>query len=119
MTNYELNKQIVADSLPLTIEEINQKKEMLTKYFEEDWAFMLLCKDLSYYTVFLDRTNEQPLPPKFADEVIDCLQSIGSIKGIDLNTEQNAVEIWIHPLIAEPAVAYLFPYSEGVIECRA
>lgn len=115
MTLYELNQQAYKKAPYLTPEEIAEKKKLLTDFFNRDSAFMLLCKEISYYTVFLDRTAEQLLPPKFCDEVIDCVQNLGSIKSIELD---GHIEIWVE-IEDEMHAMLLFPYSEGVIECRA
>lgn len=115
-----MSKSLVAQFANYSKEDIEAKKPMLTEFFKKDIAFMLLCKDTSYYTVFIDRTDEQILPPKFCNEVMECIQTQGFIKAMDLTDDGNAVEIWVQPAPAnEPVVMYLFPYSKGVIECRA
>lgn len=117
MTNYEMSKTLVAQFANYSDEDIKAKKPMLTEFFKKDTAFMLLCKDTSYYTVFINRTDVQP---KFCDEVMECIQTQGFIKAMDLTDDGNAIEIWVQPAPAnEPIVMYLFPYSKGVIECRA
>lgn len=118
MTNYEMSKSLVAQFADFSEEDIKAKQPLLTEFYKKDNVFMLLCKDTSYYTVFISR-NKKSLP-KFSDEVIECIQTQGCIKAIDLTEDGSAIEIWVQPAPAnEPVVMYLFPYSKGVIECQA
>ena len=80
-----------------------------------DSYFMLLCRDIQYYTVF--NITEDKFLNAFADEVIDCLHDIGAIKSIDFALD-NSAEIWVQPVGEEPMVMYLFPYDKGVITCH-
>lgn len=110
MSLYEINKQIVAQKQPIEKEYFSEK---INLYVENTKAkyYMLLCKDLNYYTVFV--LNET-VNTKIADEVFECVSCLGEVKDVE---NQDAVEIWVQPEGEEPAVMYLFVYDEGVIEC--
>ena len=73
---------------------------------------MLLCRDLNYYTMFI--LNEDG--PNFEDEVVECLRVLGEIKSIEIYEE--LIECWITDAENTAHVAYLFDYSQGVIECQ-
>ena len=75
---------------------------------------MLLVKEISYYTLFVGNSSSNE---NMSDIVIECLSNLGSI--IDINDEsEGAIEIWIKDNDGEAHIGYLFPYDEGVIECR-
>ena len=75
---------------------------------------MLLVKEISYYTLFVDNSNSNE---NMSDIVIECLSNLGNI--IDINDEsEGAIEIWVKDSDGEAHIGYLFPYDQGVIECR-
>lgn len=113
MTNYEMNQQVVKQKEPLSASEIEQKKPLLTDFAKaHNKYFMLLCRDTYYFTLFVKGSDGT----KFCDDVIECAQTQGQIKAIDL---ADVIEIWVETPEEEPRVMYLFPYDEGVIECQA
>lgn len=116
MNIYELNKQLISQMAALSEEDLEDSKQLIRGYFQEheNEFYMLLCKDISYYTLFyiVDYITE----PAAADEVIECIKDIGTVKSID-RTEDGAIEIWAQPGESDPLVMYLFPYDMGVIEC--
>ncbi len=116
---YSLNKEIMK-----TYPTIHQAKldELLPKL--EDWfnwildAYaMLLCHERRDYTIFhlYEKENRNP-PAVAAKELITCLQNRGDIISIDLDSSQNAWEIWLR-INKEPYCYYLFRCDEFVIEC--
>jgi hypothetical protein len=87
---------------------------LINNYVKFDKFFMLLGKEIGYYTVFM---REPIANETIGEAVIDCLNSIGTIKSIDKLENNDAIEIWVVKE-NEPTVLYFFPYNEGVIICQ-
>ena len=119
MNLYELNKQAMAQMPALTNEEIDKKKKLLKNYqmHNVNQYFMLLCKDISYYTLFAIN-NEEHIPDRFQDVVIECAQNVGTLVSIEEEKDAGSIEIWVKPKDGEPLVMYLFGYDRGVITCQ-
>ena len=116
MTIYDLNKQIISQMGVLDEEGYTKAKDDIRGLAIRTNAryFMLLCKDISYYTLFhIDIMSEELVD--LDDEVIDCIHDIGAIKSVE--PVDGALEIWAHPVEGEPVAMYLFPYDAGVVEC--
>ena len=115
---YDLNKQIISQLPALKNEAIDEAIEKIKQYVKnmENTFYMLLCRDFNYYTLFhiVDYISE----PDAASEIIACANDLGEVKIVEPN-EDDAVEIWVHPVDSEPVVMYLFGYDGGVIECIA
>lgn len=122
LSTYDLNKQIIAQMENIEINEDAMLKAKQTiqafGYSKGNYYYMLLCRDINYYTLF--HNSKDPMVWEdvncFADEVIDCVHDIGAIKSVE--EENGAIEIWVHPVNGEVMAMYLFPYDQGVIECR-
>lgn len=117
---YELNKQIISQLPNYGNEEIQKAKELILEYHSTHCAYhyMMLSNEMRYYTVFSTQNGSDPTLGKFENEVIDCLNSIGPIKSIEINSDR-VVEIWCFSIADEELhVFYLFPYDEGVIICQ-
>lgn len=117
MTIYDFNKQIIAQ---MGILEGVPREEAHLRITDmaavsQNTYFMLLCRDINYYTLFkLDKDNSGLC--NIASEVFECVEEIGAIKSVE-GVEGGAIEIWVHPVYDEPLAMYLFPYDAGVIEC--
>ena len=117
MTIYDLNKQVISQ---MGILEGAAREEahlhitdMATR--SNNTYFMLLCRDINYYTLFkLNKDNNDLC--NIANEVFECAEDIGAIKSVE-SVDGDAIEIWVHPVDSDPIVMYLFPYDAGVIEC--
>ena len=117
ITLYDLNKQAVTQQPPL--ENFESSLEILNNYltYTKNIYYMLLCKDKSYYTVFVRKNNPDLLA--FDKEFIDCIQNFGTIKSINMSEDEAAIEIWVTlPEENDSYVMYLFGYDQGVIECQ-
>lgn len=117
MNMYSINKQIISQ-LPAINEAdmIAVKREIIRKYCDEMKAeyYMLLCRDINYYTVF--RIDLKLADETIEDAIIDCANYIGTIKSVGLTEDEQAIELWMtHE--DDTYVAYFFPYDEGVIVC--
>ena len=117
MNMYEMNKQFISQLANLSDEDLENSRELIRNYFKEqaNEYYMLLCKDISYYTLF--HINDKFTEPTAADEVIECVKCIGTVKAIDLTEGESAIEIWVQEDSKDPMVMYLFTYDTGVIEC--
>ena len=117
MTIYDLNKQVISQMCILegaAREEAHLHiTDMATR--SNNTYFMLLCRDINYYTLFkLNKDNNDLC--NIANEVFECVEDIGAIKSVE-SVEGDAIEIWAHPVDGDPVAMYLFPYDAGVIEC--
>lgn len=117
MNAYDINKQVISQLPTITPEDIETvKSQIIRKYCDVMKAeyYMLLCRDINYYTVF-------KMDTKLADEtvedvLIDCANHIGQIKSVALTEDEQAIELWM-TYEDETYVAYFFPYDNGVIVC--
>lgn len=115
MDLYTLNKNLV-EQLP-DMEDFTTSIELINAFSrsKSNKCYMLLGKDISYYTVF---ERALGLTESIGEAAIDCLKNIGaSIKSIEETEDGTAIECWVIPTDAEkPVVLYFFPYDYGV--CR-
>lgn len=118
MSLYEINQAAVSQLPKMDEETIAEKKQMIADYLKEvnDEYYMLLCRDLNYYTMFaLEPESEYP---KAEEEIIGCIQDLGSVISIERSAETGkVVEIWFK-CADGTFVAYLFPYGKGVVKCQ-
>ena len=112
---YELNKSVVGQLDPMTLDEIKNKANLFNDYREstDNTHYMLLCKDFSYYTIFT--YSVMPSFSTFAEAIITIITELGDIYNIEC-LDDGAIEIWIKPTGEEsPYAFYLFPYDAGVV----
>ena len=117
---YELNKQALAKSNPLTEEEINNTKPQIEEWFnwQIDGYAILLCRERYDFTIFHLYEKANPNPPTVAvSELIETLNNRGQILSIERDvTNDKAWEIWIK-IENEIFAYYLFNCDDWVIEC--
>ena len=115
-TLYELNKTIIAALPDISEEEIEEGLEAINEFDEIVSAkyYMLLCKELSYFTV-LRRRKIKCEDATLAEAFMSCLKSFGTIKSIEIKPEDSAVEIWMKK-DEDVFCFYLFNYTAGVVE---
>lgn len=119
ITEYEINKMIIAQ-LPslITDAQLSKGKELIRQYTHNHITsvgyYMLLCKDISFYTVFevCDEYEEN-----VEDIVLECLQNQGVIQQINESEVEHAIECWIKNKNGV-FMFLLFNYDWGVITCR-
>lgn len=119
MSLYDVNKNFMADQPALSQDELTASLKVIEDYvfdtYKNSTYFMLLCKELSYYTVFV--RDSESSTNILIDEVLNCLQWIAKdILSIELNTTNNTPEIWIRTPEDEVVCMYLFNYDNGVID---
>ena len=118
MTLYDLNKAAVAQLPNYSEADKQAAKELINAY--DDFStmtryYMLLCRELNYYTVFQRQFTGLE---DFGDVVIECLENLGNIKSIEVTEDKTAIEAWIVNSDNEAYVVYLFNYDQGVIICK-
>ena len=117
MTIYDLNKLVISQMGILEGAAREEAHLHITDMAirSNNTYFMLLCRDINYYTLFKLNKDNNGLC-NIANEVFECVEDIGAIKSVE-SVEGDAIEIWAHPVDEDPIVMYLFPYDAGVIEC--
>lgn len=117
MNAYDINKQIISQLPAITDEDLEAvKSQIIRKYCDQMKAeyYMLLCRDINYYTVF---RIDLKLADETVDEaLVDCAKYIGAIKSIGFTEDEQALELWMTNE-EDTYVAYFFPYDQGVIVC--
>ena len=117
---YELNKQALAKSNPLTEEEINNTKPQIEEWFnwQIDGYAILLCRERYDFTIFHLYEKANPNPSMVATlELIETLKNRGQILSIEKDmTNDKAWEIWIK-IENEIFAYYLFNCDDWIIEC--
>lgn len=114
-TLYEVNKNLVMNLTSLKKTDIKDKIRMMVEYIEDEGGnyFMLLCHERRDYTVFnLVNSNWEK---EFKNAMYDCLTNRGEVLDIREN-EDSVIEIWLK-IEGDSYVYFLFPYSQGIIEC--
>ena len=111
MDLYSLNKQLI-NQFP-DMKDFADSIEIINKFARKNSNkhYMLLCKDISYYTVFERLLG---LTETIGEAVIICLNKIGtSIKSIE--EVEGAIECWVVPFNEKDPVAVMFfPYDIGM-----
>lgn len=112
LTMYEVNQMAMTKLPPLDIDEgvsaiVNYLSGSSAKYL------MLLSRDINYYTVFARGVGYESAQAA----IWECISNLGTPKEITLTEDAYALEIWF-TTDTNSHVAYLFDYSEGVIECQ-
>ena len=108
---------MIANEEPYTEEEIKKAEERINDWRKDNKYskfFMLLCRDLNYYTIFSTTQYLNQERVSLGKGVIECLNNIGHIYNID-DTEEESIEIWAK-VDGDFVVLYLFPYDNGVVE---
>lgn len=119
VTIYQLNQQIIQQMPNLDADGIQNGINVIDQFTHPLRYYMLLCRDINYYTMFT--TGNEESNETVGQAAIDCFACMGAeLKAIDLTDDGSAVEIWfiLPDEGAEPLCAYLFNYDEGVILCR-
>ena len=119
MSLYELNKQGYAQLLPYDETQIQDAITCINEFSDKNKGkyYMLLCKEMSYYTVFEKDFLEYDCL-SLGHGVIECLDNVGTIHGIDDNGE-GALEIWVKTSDEEVYCMLLFNYDVGVVKVGA
>ena len=115
MNLYDLNKSIISQLPALTKDELIEAKKLIDNYCDtvDSSYFMLLCKDISYYTIFKYGVSDEFSTLGIA--AITCAQDLGDIISIALTEDKKAVEFWIKTPEAEVMCMYLFDCTQMIV----
>ena len=107
MNLYDLNKSAMA-SFPI-MEDFTTAINLINEFNSNNTLkyAMLLCKDISYYTVFI-RDDYENEALDLGNSVIECALNVGSVLSVDLTEDQQAIEIWVRDNNNENLCMYLF-----------
>lgn len=115
MDLYTLNQAGYASLPKMTRAELETAEEGLVNFLlmhDKANAFMMLCKEVSSYTVYRYKDEGAKNYKAMAHEIIDIMKGYGKIKSIEI--EDDKVEFWVQN--EEACHLYLlFDYSWGVI----
>ena len=115
MTLYELAKTAVSQ-MPI-LEDLTDSHSIIKHFFEaEENAehFLLLCKEISYYTIFKQVDYGYDFKT-LSEAVITCAQDIGEIVDINYTEEQGNVEIWVRTPKNEDLCMLLFNCESFIV----
>ena len=118
MSLYEINQGIISQLPAYDEEQIEDLKARInkweSKYFEGHF-YMLLCRDINYYTVLQHR---KPIRAEFdtlGNAAISILLDTGwTIHSDEIEEDSEHCEIWATNTQGTFAFM-LFPYDEGVV----
>ena len=110
---YDLNKQLAMQLPPLEESDYKDFMKIVEDFRTEHKSsyYMILCKELSFYTIFAKDNYEKN---SLEEAVLDYCISTGPIHSVSLTENNDAIEIWIE-YENEVYVFYLFDYVRGVI----
>lgn len=115
---YQMNKDLVKGLKRMNNMDVNKALEKVADWFNPtETHYALLNHEHHYFTIFeINDTSLVGSPQSFIKEVKDILMNYygdKDLRAIDVQ-DDGAVEIWAM-WDGEPTVAYLFPYSQGVV----
>lgn len=120
LTVYEINQQVIKQMPNLDADQIQNGINIIDQYTRANSYYMLLCRDMNYYTVFV--TGNDDYEETVGQAAIECFDTLGAeLKAIDLTDDGSAIEIWFVLPIGDQSqaiCAYIFNYNEGVILCK-
>ena len=95
LTAYDLNKQIIGQ-MPI-LEDWTESEKVLNTFAKKSvyGDYLLLCKDISYYTIFQKSSDIFTHFSSFGEAVLTCASDVGDIITVDYMDTTNTVEIWI------------------------
>lgn len=114
---YTMNQNIINQLPVYTDEDMDRAEDTI-----HDWIYnghranyyMLLCKELSYYTLFHSVDNCL-IEEDFVRELWDVCRYLGPIHDISVD-DNDAIAIWAEWEDTGVHCFYLFPYDKGVVE---
>ena len=101
------------------LEDINKVRECLSHAGYISKYYMLLGRDLNYYTMFAIQKFDF-VGETLSTELMACLDNIGEIVSFDFADDaHSALEIWVRAKSDKQAYCLMFfDYTDGVIEVR-
>lgn len=122
MTLYDLNKMFFAQLSPKeTEDELKECFGTFDKYHDlvKSDRYMLLCKDISYYTIF--EIGDAPVIDfdGFGSGIVGCLHAVGKILSVEILEAENVVEIWMRLEDDQNVCMYLFDATNFIVKIRS
>lgn len=117
ITLYDLGKGIMSNAPVLTNEEMKEKENLINEFFEKinSEYYMLLCKEISYYTIFKKETLLFSELNHLGIGVTECLKAIGDILNIEVTANNDAIEIWLRTPDNNNLCMFLFDCAPMVV----
>lgn len=116
MSLYDLNKSVITQ-LPV-LNDLNPCLEVIRDFHNNNINgkyYMLLCKDISYYTIFIKDTLVMNEFNNIEEAVLACAQDIGGIVSVE-KTPEETVEIWVKTKDGEALCMYLFDCAGLIVK---
>ena len=116
---YEINKTAMAQMKPLNFKQRLEAVNVIDEFCggaTSDNYYMLLCKDLNYYTIFTVRNNNIGSTP-IASTVLKCAENMGQIVSVEKNNDMNSIEIWVKDKNDAYCMIF-FDYTAGVVPVK-
>lgn len=116
---YEINKTAMAQMKPLNLKQRLEAVQIINEFCggaTSDNYYMLLCKDLNYYTIFTVRNNNIGSTP-IASTVLKCAEDMGQIVSVEKNNDMNSIEIWVKDKNDAYCMIF-FDYTAGVVPVK-
>lgn len=119
---YEINQNLMMQE-PIISNEAKAKaikefQDFFYRYFHQKY-FMLLCKELTDYTIFNLFTVCSDNCAVAAKDLVECIENRGLWLAASVESDEGGIprgiEIWIR-INGEAHAYYLFPYGEAVLE---
>lgn len=109
---YDINKNMYMNCAPIAPADLDKFAPKIRDFgaSQANDYYMLLCKEISYYTLFC---IDCQVKDKFETMVIECVQDIGDI--VDIIINEDNIEFWTRK-DEEVRCIYLFPYDKGVVK---
>ena len=116
---YEINKTAMVQMKPLNLKQRLEAVNVINEFCSgatSDNYYMLLCKDLNYYTIFTVKNNNIGSTP-IASTVLKCAEDMGQIVSVEKNNDMNSVEIWVKDKNDAYCMIF-FDYTAGVVPVK-
>lgn len=115
---YDLNKTVMAQMPEMTTAQKKEATELIQKYTKEatsETYYMLLGREINYYTVFPVLPNNHSAT-SIASTVLECAADVGKVVDVSLN-DANAIEIWVKTQDDATCLVF-FDYTIGVVPVK-
>lgn len=115
---YDLNKTVMAQMPEMTTAQKKEATELIQKYTKEatsETYYMLLGREINYYTVFPVLPNNHSATP-IASTVLECAADVGKVVDVSLN-DANAIEIWVKTQDDATCLVF-FDYTMGIVPVK-
>ena len=121
VTLYELNQNIIAQMPALDEMGWEDARINFINWYKKNYAeyYMLLCKELSHYTIFHLQNIDEDIIDNFWEEIKDMAVNWISENCVHVMEEDDngALAIWVtYPRTDTAHCFYLFPYDSGVVK---